>query len=71
VVISSAVAHAMVLLKSHTPDLDVEILQRDFLINDEERDALVDGVYDTAQYFVSQYDFFVLYEPDDNTSPGA
>jgi hypothetical protein len=43
----------MVLLKSHTPDLDVEILQRDFLINDEERDALVDGVYDTAQYFVS------------------
>jgi hypothetical protein len=35
------------------PDLDAEILQRDFPFNnDEERDAPVDSVYDTAQYFV-------------------
>jgi hypothetical protein len=33
------------LLKSHTPDLDVEKLWRDFLFdNDEERDALVDMI---------------------------
>jgi hypothetical protein len=70
--ISSAVAHAVVLLKSHTPDLDTEKLQRGFpLTNEEERDALVDNVYDIAQYFVSQYDFSVLNESDDSGSHGA
>jgi Skp family chaperone for outer membrane proteins len=66
---SSAVAHAMALVKSHMSDFDVEILQRDFPINDEERDALVDSIYDTAQYFASQYDFSILVESDDNASP--
>jgi hypothetical protein len=61
----------MALVKSHMPDFDVEILRRDFPINDEERDVLVDSVYDTTQYFASQYDFFVLAESDDNASPGA
>jgi hypothetical protein len=47
--ISSLVAHAVALLKSRTPDLDVEKLQRDFPFdNGVERDALVDSVYDTA-----------------------
>jgi hypothetical protein len=41
------------LLKSHTRDLDTKKLLRDFPFNDEERDALVNNVYDTAQYFVS------------------
>jgi hypothetical protein len=50
------------------PDFDAEILQWDFTIN-EERDALVDSVYDTIQYFVSQYVFSVLTESDDNASP--
>jgi hypothetical protein len=68
---SSAVAHAMALLKSHTPDLDTEILQREFPFTDEERDAIVDSVYDIVQYFVSQYDFSVLNELNDNGSPGA
>jgi hypothetical protein len=68
---SSAVAHVVALVKSHMPDFDAEILQRDFPINDEERDALVDSVYDTALHFVSQYDFSVLTELDDNASPGA
>jgi hypothetical protein len=45
---SSAVAHAMALVKIHMPDFDVEILRRDFPINDEERDVLVDSVYDTT-----------------------
>jgi hemerythrin len=41
-VISSAVAHVVALLKSHTPDLDTKKLLRDFPFdNDEERDALV------------------------------
>jgi hypothetical protein len=68
---SSVVAHVVALLKSHTPDLDTEKLQTDFPFNDEERDALVNNVYDTAQYFVSQYDFSVLNESDDGDSPDA
>jgi hypothetical protein len=56
----------MALAKSHVPDFDGEILRRDFPINDEERDALVDSVYHTAQYFASQYDFSILVELDDN-----
>jgi hypothetical protein len=56
------VAHAIALVKSHVPDFDAEILWWDFAINDEERDALVDSVYDTAQYFASKYDFSVLGE---------
>jgi hypothetical protein len=71
-VISSAVAHVVALLKSRTPDLDTEKLQKDFPFNnDEERDALVYSVYGTTQHFVSQYDFSILNESDDNGSPGA
>jgi hypothetical protein len=71
-VISSVVAHVMELLKSHTSDLGAEKLQRDFLFdNDEDQDALVDSVYDTTQYFVSQYDFSITNESDDNSSPSA
>jgi hypothetical protein len=69
-VISFAVAHVVVLLKSHVPDLDTELLHRDFpFADDEERDALIDSVYDTAQYFMSQYDFSVVHDQDDNGSP--
>jgi hypothetical protein len=53
VVNSSVVAHAMVLVKSHMPNFDAEILKSSFPINDVERDALVDSVYDTSQYFAS------------------
>jgi hypothetical protein len=69
VVSSSAMSHAMALVKTHMPDFDAEILRHDFPINDEERDALVDSVYNIAQYFASQYDFYVLAELDDNASP--
>jgi hypothetical protein len=65
------VAHAVALVKNHMPDFDVEILQKDFSINDVERDALVDSVYDTVHYFVFQYEYSVLTESDDNGSPGA
>jgi hypothetical protein len=33
--------------------------------------SVVDSAYDTAQHFVSLYDFSVLADSDDNTSPGA
>jgi hypothetical protein len=69
-VISSEVAHAVALVKNHMPELDAEILRRDFTINEAEREVLVDSVYDTAQYFVSLYNFFALIESDDNNSPG-
>jgi hypothetical protein len=71
VVTSSAVAYAMALVKNHMPDFDMEILQRDFFIDEVERKVLVYSVYDTAQYFVSLYDFSVVAESDDNKSPGA
>jgi hypothetical protein len=64
--ISSAVTHAMAPAKNHIPEFDVEILRRDFTINEAERKVLVDSIYDTAQYFVSQYDFSALAESDDN-----
>jgi hypothetical protein len=71
-VISSTVTHDVALLKSHAPDLDTELLHRDFpFADDEERDALIDSVYDTAQHFVSQYDFSVVNDQDDNGSHGA
>jgi hypothetical protein len=53
-VISSVVAHVVALLKSHAPDLVTELLHRDFPIaDDEEWDALIDSVCDTAHHFVS------------------
>jgi hypothetical protein len=64
--ISSAVTHAMAPAKNHIPEFDVEILRRDFTINEAERKVLVDSIYDTTQYFVSQYDFSALAESDDN-----
>jgi hypothetical protein len=69
--ISSAMAHAVALVKNHLPEFDAEILRRDFTINEVEREALVGSVYDTAQHFISLYDFSALTESDDNNSPGA
>jgi hypothetical protein len=71
-VISLVVAHVVALLKSHAPDLVTELLHRDFpFADDEERDALIDSVCDTAHHFVSQYDFSVVNDQDDNGSPGT
>jgi hypothetical protein len=52
-VMSSAVAHVAALLKNPLPDLDVEILRKDFVIDDAARETLVAGTYDAAQDFVS------------------
>jgi hypothetical protein len=58
-VISLAVAHTVALLRSYMPDLDTELLCRDYPFeHDDEWDAFIDSLYEIAQHFVSQYDFF-------------
>jgi hypothetical protein len=71
IVISSAVANAMALVKNHLPDLDMEILCKDFIDDDAERETLVNSAYDAAHDFVSLYDFSNLAESNNNNSPGA
>jgi hypothetical protein len=69
IVISSVVAHEVASVKSYIPDLDLELLRKDYPFeDDEERDMLIDNVFETAQYFVSQYDFSVV---NDQDSPDA
>jgi hypothetical protein len=70
-VISSVVANAMALMKNHLPDFDVEILHKDFTIDDVERETLVNSTYDAAHDFVSLYDFSSLAESNDNNSSEA
>jgi hypothetical protein len=69
--ISSMVAHVVALFKNHLPDLNVELLRHDFTVDDAERKTLVSNVFDTAQDFISSYDFTSLVESDDNDSPKA
>jgi hypothetical protein len=48
-VISLAVAHMVTMPKSHMPYLDLELLCKEYRCkDDDERDALVEGVFDTA-----------------------
>jgi hypothetical protein len=70
-VISLAVANAAALFKNHLPDLDVEIFRKDFTIDDVERVALANSLYNAAHDFVSLYDFSSLAESDDNNSLGT
>jgi hypothetical protein len=63
------VANAVALLKSHLPDLDVELLCKDFAVDEAEREALTIGTYDAAHEFASSYDFSSLVESEDNDSP--
>jgi chromosome segregation ATPase len=67
-VISSVVANAAALFKNHLPDLDLQILHKDFTIDDVEWEALANSAYDAAHDFVSLYDFSSLIESDDNNS---
>jgi hypothetical protein len=64
--ISTAVANAMALLKSHLRDLDMELLCNDFAVDEAERETLTNGAYDTAHEFASSYDFSSLAESKDN-----
>jgi hypothetical protein len=67
--ISSTVANVVALFNNHPPDLDVEILHKDFTIHDAEWETLANSAYDTAHDFVSLYDFSKLVESNDNNSP--
>jgi hypothetical protein len=67
--ISMAVTNAMALLKSHLPDLDVELLRKDFAVEEAEREALTSGVYNVAHEFASSYDFSSLAEFEDIDNP--
>jgi uncharacterized tellurite resistance protein B-like protein len=69
VVISLAMANAAALFKNHLPDLDMEILRKEFTIDDAEQEALANSAYDAAHKFVSLYDFSSLVESDDNNNP--
>jgi hypothetical protein len=68
-VISSVVANTTTLFKNHLLGLDVEILRKDFTIDDAEQEALANNAYDAAHNFVSLYNFSSLTESDDNNSP--
>jgi hypothetical protein len=67
--ISTAVANAMVLLKSHLSDLDVELLHKDFMVDEADREAQASGAYDAAHEYTSSYNFSSLAESKDNDSP--
>jgi hypothetical protein len=70
-VISSAMANIAALFKNHLPDLDMEVLRKDFTIDDTKREALANITYDAAHEFVSLYDFSTIAESDDDNSPRA
>jgi hypothetical protein len=63
------VANDVALLKSHLPDPDVELLCKDFAVDEAEHEALTSGAYDVAHEFASSYDFSSLVESEDNDSP--
>jgi hypothetical protein len=67
-VISSVVANAVALMKNHLPNLNMEILHKDFTVDDAERETLVNSAYDAAHDFVSLNDFSSLAESDDNNN---
>jgi hypothetical protein len=69
VMILTAVANAMALLKSHLPDLDVELLCKDFTVDEAECEALTNGAYNATHEFMLSYDFSSLAESKDNHSP--
>jgi hypothetical protein len=70
-VIASVVANAAALFKSHTLDLDMEILRKDFPIDDVECEACAQSAYDATHDFVSLYDFSSLAKTDDDQSRGC
>jgi hypothetical protein len=69
--ISSAVAHAVVIFNNHLPGLNMELLCQDFTVYDAKRETLISSAFDAAQDIVSSYDSASLVESDDNDSPKA
>jgi uncharacterized protein with gpF-like domain len=71
VMISSMVAHVVALFKNHLSDLNMKLLRQDITVDDAEHETLVSSAFDTAQDFVSSYDFASFAKSDDNDSPKA
>jgi hypothetical protein len=69
--IFSVVTHVAALFKNYLPILNIELLRQDFTVDDAKRETLVSSAFDTAQDFVSSYDFTSLVESDDNDSSKA
>jgi hypothetical protein len=57
--ISSLVANAKVLFKNHLPYLDVEILRKDFTMDNAEWEALANNTYDTTYEFCP----YMIFQP--------
>jgi hypothetical protein len=68
-IILTAMTNAIVLPKSHLPDLDVELMRKDFVVDKAKHEALTSGVYDAVHEFASSYDFSSLAKSKDNDSP--
>jgi hypothetical protein len=66
--ISTAVANAMALLKSHLPDLDVKLPRKDSAVDEAEHEVPTNSKYDAAHEFALSYDFSSLAESEDNYS---
>jgi hypothetical protein len=66
--ISSTVAYAAVLFRHHLPDLNMDLIRQDFTVDDTEHETLVSSAFDTAQDFISLYDFVSLIQSDDKDS---
>jgi hypothetical protein len=66
VMISTVVANALALLKSHMPDLNVELLRKDFVVDEATRETLTSNAYTAAYDFVLSYDFSSLAEFKDD-----
>jgi hypothetical protein len=67
--ISTAIVNAMALLKSNLLDLDMELMCKDFTVDEAECEVLTNGAYDVAHEFASSYDLSSLAEFEDNDSP--
>jgi hypothetical protein len=61
----------MALLKSHLPDLDVELLRKDFTVDEVEREVLTNGAYDAATNLLHLMTFLVLPNPKTMTVLGT
>jgi hypothetical protein len=47
----------------------VELLRKDFAVDEAECEALTSGAYNAVDEFASSYDFSSLAESEDNDSP--
>jgi chromosome segregation ATPase len=66
---SMVISSATTQFKNHLPDLDMEVIHKDFTIDDAKQEALANSTYDAAHRSMSLYDFSSLTESDDNNSP--